>query len=45
MIDTTKADGIELYACLRRVFTDLPNAQRVEQIKTMSPWNVQRGVG
>jgi IS66 C-terminal element len=40
-----KANGIEPYVYLRRVFTDLPNAQRVEQIEILSPRNVKSRVG
>lgn len=45
VIETAKANGIEPYAYLRRVFTDLPNAQSVEQIEALLPWNVKGGVG
>ena len=45
LIETAKANGIEPYVYLRRVFTDLPNAQRVEQIEALLPWNVKSGVG
>jgi transposase len=47
LIETAKANGIEPYAYLRRVFTDLPNAQSVEQIEALLPWNVnvKGGVG
>jgi transposase len=45
LIETAKANGIEPYVYLRRVFTDLPNAQSVEQIETLLPWNVKGGVG
>lgn len=45
LIETAKANGIEPYAYLRRVFTNLANAQRVEQIETLLPWGVKGGVG
>jgi hypothetical protein len=45
LIETAKANGIEPYVYLRRVFTDLPNAQRVEQIEALLPWNVKSGGG
>ena len=45
LIETAKVNGIEPYVYLRRVFTDLPNAQRVEQIEALLPWNVKSGVG
>jgi transposase len=45
LIETAKANGIEPYVYLRRVFTDLPNAQCVEQVEALLPWNVKGGVG
>ena len=45
LIETAKANDIEPYAYLRRVFTDLPNAQSVEQIEALLPWNIKSGVG
>jgi transposase len=45
LIETAKANGIEPYVYLRRVFTDLPNAQSLEQVETLLPWNGKGGVG
>ena len=45
LIETAKATDIEPYVYLRRVFTDLPNAQSVEQIEALLPWNFNSGVG
>jgi len=44
LIETAKANGLEPYAYLRRVFSDLPAAQTVEQVEALLPWNV-KGVG
>ena len=45
LIETAKANGLEPNAYLRRVFTDLPNAQTVEHVEAFLPWNVKCGVG
>jgi transposase len=39
LIETAKANGLEPYAYLRRVFTELPAAQSVEAIEALLPWN------
>jgi hypothetical protein len=39
LIETAKANGIEPYPYLTRVFTDLPKAQTVEDIERLLPWN------
>lgn len=39
-IETAKANGLEPYAYLRRVFAELPQAQCVEEIETLLPWNM-----
>lgn len=39
LIETAKANGIEPYHYLTRVFTDLPKAQTVEDIERLLPWN------
>lgn len=44
LIETAKANGLEPSAYLRRVFTDLPNAQTVEHVEALLPWNVKGGV-
>lgn len=38
LIETAKANGLEPSAYLAKVFTDLPNAQTVEEIEALLPW-------
>lgn len=40
LIETAKANDVEPYSYLRRVFTDLPNVQTVEHVEALLPWNV-----
>jgi transposase len=40
LIETAKANGLEPYAYLRKVFTDLPAASNVEDIEALLPHNV-----
>ena len=40
IIETTKANGLEPYAYLRRIFTDLPKAQTREAIEALLPWKI-----
>ena len=40
LIETAKASGVEPYAYLRRVFTDLPKATTLVEIEALLPWNV-----
>jgi transposase len=40
LIETAKANGLEPYAYLKRVFAELPNATTVEQIENLLPWNL-----
>ncbi len=40
LIETAKANGLEPYAYLKRVFTELPNATTLEQIENLLPWNL-----
>ena len=42
LIETAKASGVEPYAYLRRVFTDLPKATTLAEIEALLPWNVAR---
>lgn len=37
LIETAKANGLEPYAYLRRVFTELPKADSVEAIEALLP--------
>lgn len=39
LIETAKANGLEPYQYLREVFTELPQAETVEQIEKLLPWN------
>jgi len=39
LIETAKANGLEPYDYLRRVFTELPKAQTVDAIEALLPWN------
>jgi transposase len=46
LIETTKANGLEPYAYLRMVFTELPKADTVEAIEALLPSNMdQNGAG
>ena len=46
LIETAKANGLEPYAYLRHVFTELPKAETVEAIEALLPGNMnQIGVG
>jgi len=40
VIETAKANGLEPYAYLKRIFTELPNAKTLEQIESLLPWNL-----
>ena len=42
LIETAKANGLEPYAYLRRVFTELPKANTVEAIEALLPGVVNR---
>jgi len=37
LIETSKANGFEPYAYLRKIFTDLPKAQTVEDFEALLP--------
>ena len=43
LIETAKANGLEPYAYLRLVFTELPRATTLEHIEALLPWNIDRG--
>ena len=46
LIETAKANGLEPYAYLRQVFTELPKADTVEAIEALLPGNIdQVGTG
>lgn len=38
LVETAKANGLEPYAYLRRVFTELPAATTVADIEALLPW-------
>ncbi|TCO78309.1 transposase domain-containing protein [Chromatocurvus halotolerans] len=38
LIETAKANGLEPYDYLRRVFTELPRAETLDAIETLLPW-------
>ncbi|MFS1525845.1 transposase domain-containing protein [Microbulbifer sp. 2304DJ12-6] len=40
-METAKANGLEPYHYLRRVYTDLPRAQTVGEIEALLSWNLQ----
>jgi transposase len=40
LIETAKANGLDPYAYLRRVFTELPNAQTFEDVEKLLPRNL-----
>ena len=42
LVETAKANGLEPYAYLRHVLTDLPKAQSIEDIETLLPWHIER---
>ena len=42
LIETAKANGLEPYAYLRLVFTELPRVTTLEHIEALLPWNVDR---
>jgi transposase len=43
LIETAKANGVEPYAYLRHVFTQLPKATTADDIEALLPWNVVLG--
>ncbi len=42
VIETAKANGLEPYAYLRKVFTELPAAKTVEAIEALLPWCAEK---
>ena len=42
LIETAKANGLEPYAYLRHVFTELPKAETVEAIEALLPGNMDQ---
>jgi transposase len=42
LIETAKANGLEPYAYLRYVFTELPKADTVDAIEVLLPGNIDK---
>ena len=42
LIETAKANGLEPYAYLRHLFTELPKAETVEAIENLLPGNISK---
>jgi len=42
LIETVKANNIEPYGYLKRVFTELPQATCIEDIEALLPWKINR---
>ena len=42
LIQTAKANALEPYTYLRRVFTELPKAMSVEDVAALLPWEIKR---
>ena len=40
LIQTAKANGLNPYDYLKQVFTQLPNATRIEDIEALLPWAI-----
>jgi hypothetical protein len=40
LIETAKANNIELYQYLRRAFAELPNARTVEDVEALLPYRI-----
>jgi len=44
LVETAKANGLDPYAYLRHVFTELPKAATVEDIERLLAWNLEPGL-
>jgi transposase len=42
LVESAKANGLEPYQYLRRVFTALPQAETVEDIEALLPWTLKK---
>ena len=42
LVQTARANDLEPYAYLRRLFTELPAAQSVAEFEALLPWNIKR---
>ena len=45
LIESAKLNGLEPYAYLKQVFTRLPNAETLEDVDALLPWNFKDVVG
>jgi len=45
LIETAKANGVNLYDYFKIVLTRLPNAQTVDDIEQLLPWEFKKVVG
>jgi len=45
LVESAKANGLEPSAYLKTVFTLLPQAETVEDIEALLPWNINKAVG
>lgn len=45
LIETAKANGLEPFAYLLKVFTELPNATSAAEVESLLPWNCKGVVG
>jgi transposase len=43
LIETAKLNGLNPLDYLKQVFTALPNAQTIDDIERMLPWNINSG--
>ncbi|WP_281388208.1 transposase domain-containing protein [Teredinibacter haidensis] len=43
LIETAKANDLNTYDYLQHIFKDLPNAQNIEQVEALLPWNIELG--
>ncbi len=42
LIETAKASGLEPYAYLKRVFSELPRAITLADVEALLPWNLRQ---
>ena len=42
LIETAKANGLEPYAYLRHIFTELPKATTLAEIEALLPWHIAK---
>ena len=44
LVETARANGLNPYAYLKLVFTELPKATTVEHFEALLPWNIDQKV-